>query len=295
MIEDLQNLSCLRELSKTKYKLQNSLFCVPGVFGSPYYFRQLSRQLGLEQSFYSWQQAKLLQDSSSLLTVESIATEYIASLKKIQAQGPYYLAGHSFGGLVAFEMSRQLQASKDEIALVAVIDTVAPVSFQKDKLAKFINHASDFDYLELMREMLKDVFGEMVQLYPENNSRSSTATFEHQLEQMKDIFEVLHAGETIAPKRTFSTFKSNWRAMLYYNPLKTSQIPLMLCSAAERSQGKLIFDEQVLKDSTYGWSQLTDCVEVYQIPGNHSTMLSLPHVQILAARLATRLNQPASV
>ena len=57
-------------------------------------------------------------------SVEAMAVEYLREVKARQPQGPYYLCGYSFGGLVAFEMARRLCESGDEIGLVGLFDTM---------------------------------------------------------------------------------------------------------------------------------------------------------------------------
>src|SRR5690606_37835805 len=44
--------------------------------------------------------------------------------------GPYQLVGHSFGGLVAFEIARQLKNSGDEVENLVILDTAAPQWFE---------------------------------------------------------------------------------------------------------------------------------------------------------------------
>src|SRR6185295_17787735 len=57
-------------------------------------------------------------------TVDAMAAEYLRAVKARQPDGPYYLCGYSFGGLVAFEMARRLWESGDEVALVGLFDTM---------------------------------------------------------------------------------------------------------------------------------------------------------------------------
>ena len=40
----------------------------------------------------------------------------VAALKTVQRHGPYFLVGHSFGAVLAFEMAQQLRAGGDEVA-----------------------------------------------------------------------------------------------------------------------------------------------------------------------------------
>ncbi|HXJ44946.1 MAG TPA: alpha/beta fold hydrolase, partial [Bryobacteraceae bacterium] len=57
-------------------------------------------------------------------SVEAMAAEYLTAVRARQPNGPYYLCGYSFGGLVAFEMARQLSESGDEVGLVGLFDTM---------------------------------------------------------------------------------------------------------------------------------------------------------------------------
>jgi non-ribosomal peptide synthetase component F/thioesterase domain-containing protein/acyl carrier protein len=59
-------------------------------------------------------------------TVEAMTDEYLAAVKTMQPQGPYYLCGHSFGGLVAFELARRLGDGGEEVAFVGLFATLPP-------------------------------------------------------------------------------------------------------------------------------------------------------------------------
>ncbi|WP_137455108.1 thioesterase domain-containing protein [Halomicronema hongdechloris] len=79
-------------------------------------------------------------------------------------------------------------------------------------------------------------------------------------------------------------FKSNVRAMSEYIPqVYPSQIFLFRASDGISRE----FDSQTL-----GWGELC-CgpLEILDIPGDHYTMLHLPHVQVLAERLIYCLGQ----
>src|SRR5690606_14384363 len=55
-------------------------------------------------------------------TVEEMARAYIQEIKELQPEGPYYLAGGCIGGLVAYEMARQLVEGGARIALLLLLD-----------------------------------------------------------------------------------------------------------------------------------------------------------------------------
>lgn len=52
-----------------------------------------------------------------------VAVEYLASIRKVQAQGPYTFAGMCDGAFIAFEMTRMLEADGERVTTLAVIDT----------------------------------------------------------------------------------------------------------------------------------------------------------------------------
>ena len=58
--------------------------------------------------------------------VSVIAGRYLDIIRRYQQQGPYYLCGESFGGVVALEVARLLRKQGEEVGLVAMLDSVAP-------------------------------------------------------------------------------------------------------------------------------------------------------------------------
>jgi acyl transferase domain-containing protein len=54
--------------------------------------------------------------------IDEMAAYYIALLRTYQASGPYLLAGLCAGGVIAFEMARQLQNQGERVAFVGIID-----------------------------------------------------------------------------------------------------------------------------------------------------------------------------
>jgi len=59
-------------------------------------------------------------------SVEEMADEYLTAVRKQQPEGPYFLCGYSFGGLVAFELARRLSSSADKVAFVGLLATLPP-------------------------------------------------------------------------------------------------------------------------------------------------------------------------
>ena len=58
--------------------------------------------------------------------MERLAALYVREVRKQRPHGPYRLCGHSFGGLVVYEMAILLQSAGELVDLVALIDTLHP-------------------------------------------------------------------------------------------------------------------------------------------------------------------------
>ena len=98
-------------------------FCVHGLGGAVLRFKDLARHMAPDQPFYGIQPPGMDGEAPLLHSVEEMAARYIIEMKKVQAEGPYYIGGYSFGGLVAFEMARQLESAGEEVAFLGLLDT----------------------------------------------------------------------------------------------------------------------------------------------------------------------------
>src|SRR3954447_18304276 len=100
-------------------------FCVHAIGGAAHSYRDLALQLGAEQPFYGIQAAGLA-GGQAVDDPPAIAAPYAAAVEAAAPHGPYLLGGWSFGGVVAFEMARQMRQRGRPVALVALLDSSAP-------------------------------------------------------------------------------------------------------------------------------------------------------------------------
>jgi thioesterase domain-containing protein/non-ribosomal peptide synthetase component F len=107
-------------------------FCVHGGGGNVLIYRDLSRHLGSQQPFYGLQALGLDGERAPLQTIEDMATLYVKELRRFQPHGPYYLGGYCMGGTVAYEMAQQLRAQGEEVALLALFDTMNWCNIPRD-------------------------------------------------------------------------------------------------------------------------------------------------------------------
>ena len=101
-------------------------YCVPGAGSDAFSLLDLARAMGPEQPLIALQIPGLYPDERPPESVEAIAALFVERLRARQPHGPYALGGSSFGGVVAFAMAQALHAAGQEVAPLALFDTLAP-------------------------------------------------------------------------------------------------------------------------------------------------------------------------
>jgi len=99
-------------------------FCVHAAGGNVLLYRNLSRHLGADQPFYGLQFPGLDGEQPVLTRIEDMAALYVQEIQSIQRHGPYFLGGYCLGGTIALEMAQQLTKNGEEVAMLALFDTL---------------------------------------------------------------------------------------------------------------------------------------------------------------------------
>lgn len=73
------------------------------------------------------------------MTVPQLASLYVRAIKKHSPDGPYVIAGVSFGGIMAFEIACQLEHSGGAVPGLVILDTILPEAMTRDWLATVQN------------------------------------------------------------------------------------------------------------------------------------------------------------
>jgi thioesterase domain-containing protein/acyl carrier protein len=100
------------------------VFFIHGAGGNVTELFPIARSMAYAGAVFGIQARGLARQQMPHTTVEAMACEYLRAIKAQQPNGPYYLCGYSFGGLVAFEIARRLRESGDEVGLVGLFDTM---------------------------------------------------------------------------------------------------------------------------------------------------------------------------
>jgi amino acid adenylation domain-containing protein len=246
------------------------LFLVHPVGGSVFCYADLAGALGSTRKVFGLQ-SPAGSDNAEPASIEAMAELYNAEIRRIQPVGPYSLCGWSMGGLIAFEMARQLSEQREAIELLAMFDTYPPQARQEADPPTLIRFAA-----ELRRQLDLDL-----QDFDEGFLRLS-----HE-QQWNLILDILVRQGVLAPDqaqqeltRLTNVFGRNMTAMENY-VLAQSRQRIVLFQA---SQGT---NQSNLAEEWSSWA--TGGVEVHVVPGDHYSMIRQPHASVIAAALNCRL------
>ncbi|MEM6401890.1 MAG: amino acid adenylation domain-containing protein, partial [Cyanobacteria bacterium P01_D01_bin.116] len=270
------------------------LFCVPGADGQVFNFYHLARYLGAEQPFYGLQAKALDGESLPLDSIEEIATANIQAIQKVQEVGPYFLAGYSLGGHVAFEMATQLQQMGESVAYVGMLDVTAPTS----EVARYKNNFSHWDDAKWICEMasgIEEILGENLLLKYET---LASLTAEQQINYFKQQLERVGFFPPQTDNKLVSGLLQVFRTrfQIHYVPHQISTTNITLFRAADINfkdiNSEEIKSSEHFQNPAWGWNQFCDGeVEIYTVPGDHLSILSEPHVKTLAEKIQKSLEQ----
>jgi thioesterase domain-containing protein/acyl carrier protein/NRPS condensation-like uncharacterized protein len=245
------------------------LFCIHAVGPSILNYRNLVPYLDANQPIYGLQAQGLDGGQAPLTRIEDMADHYIKEIQMLQPHGPYFLAGHSFGGLVAFEMTRQFHLQGQKVGLLALFDTLSP---------QFQNHTAPFWY--------------QMYIHSSNLSRLNIQNkLSYFLERLQGGIEKLHkkitAGHTLQvqlPENYLRIEDADREALKNYVP-DVYPGEAVIFRAIER-------DPKYYYEPELGWNHLiTGKIEIQEVPGHHLTLILEPRVRVLAEKLQACLNK----
>jgi phthiocerol/phenolphthiocerol synthesis type-I polyketide synthase E len=102
--------------------------------------------------------------------IEEMAKGYVRDICRIQPRGPYYLGGYCLGGTIAYEVAQQLRAKGEEVAVLALFDTLnwcklPPLTFRK-KMSVAVERVKfhSQNYLRLDRTGRREYLHDKIQI-----------------------------------------------------------------------------------------------------------------------------------
>jgi len=251
---------------------KRALFCIHPAGGQVFCYLKLARYLGPEQPVYGLQAQGLDGKQAPHTRVEDMATHYIKEIRNIQPDGPYLLAGYSFGGTVAFEMAQQLYAQGQEVAMLALFDAYSPTLKPNPALTWSQWFSIYWRNMTQLESKEKWVYAlKRVQNYLETKFPNFYNSY---LRSQRDLSEEFYSNLTKVHRQMFKDY-----------------VPQVYSS-----RGTLLRTREQLPKFSYepqlGWGELiSGGLERYEIVGPHEALMREPYVRVLAEKLQACLNQ----
>jgi len=246
-------------------------------------YLDLARCVGLDQPFYAIQDPSLLGTMPPFESIEHMAEHYVQCIRGAQSSGPYLLGGWSYGGLVAFEMARQLTAAGEEVALLAILDSGTP-----EMEREFERRSDDAALLAILaHEMyLPVVAAELRQLEPEQRLQFVADYMDRAGLVFDDAREVV--------RRQLEIFKYRNRATQGYDPGPyAGSISLFVAGDRQPNEEE---QAEAFPDLIEGWRRLAlGGLDVFSVPGAHHEIGREPNVRVLAGQLRSCIDRALEV
>ncbi len=249
------------------------LFFVHPIGGNVLCYFELARRLGTDQPFFGLQAPGLEGECIPVSNMEAMASPYIEAIRAVQPSGPYLLGGWSLGGVVAFEMARQLREAGQEVSLLIAIDSEAP---NRNGIPARID---DLEMLsEFLENLTRDLGSERGVPLKRFRGLSLEQAWPVALQELRrnPSFPREIGDERI--RALWNVYRANYVAFLTYIP-RPSPDRLLLIRAAE-----------ACLDPTLGWGGLAlGGVNAASVKGDHFTVLRGEGARMAAEQIRAAL------
>jgi amino acid adenylation domain-containing protein len=232
-----------------------AFYFVHGLGGTVMRFHELSRHM-TDRPFLCFQAQGIDGALPVLDRVEAMADLYCEHLRKAQPEGPYYLGGYSFGGLVAVEMARRLAEAGQEVALLALVDTYFVSQRENSSLVgRFFSLSLDQKLAYMKKRATRYGRG---------------------IKRRIDALSLPAAVKAV--REACAVAEGNYRPSNF-------SVPMTLFRAREKAL-------RGLDGAANGWRKYAlGGLEIQEVDGDHGNILNEPNVRQLAGMLRARLDQ----
>jgi acyl transferase domain-containing protein/thioesterase domain-containing protein len=247
-------------------------FLVAGMFGNVMNLRHLAQLIGSDRPFYGLQARGLFGDQQPHETFEEMAKDYIAEMLTVQSEGPFILGGFSGGGITAFEIAKQLKAMGHEVAQVIFLDTPLP----------FNEPLSSVDRMSIHWQNVRKKGAGYFTEWAKNRYQWELQKFRG---RFKEVDQGKEAHDFQSERMEIAFYKSLGRYNIEPQNIKATLFRPKLDVRYRLSGGRVTNEDRQVIYEDNGWPSYVGDLDVYEVPGNHDSMVLEPNVRVLAVKL----------
>ena len=246
------------------------LFMIHPLGGEILCYRDLAIHLGSDQPVYGLRPQGIDGKQPLLLRVEDMAAKYLREMQTIQPQGPYFVGGYSFGGIVAYEIAQQIRSQGQEVALLAMLDTCRPgyerrLSFKR-RILLHINN--------IFRRGHK---------YIAHKAKGWYKQFHYNTKQVCNHYFPTGSHVILPEDKKYLEISNAHKQALNTYVFRPYVGKLTLFRTRDENRTEAIGLEY---DSHFGWGEIVmGDLDIKYIPGSHLSLLNEPNVRVLAKQV----------
>lgn len=261
------------------------LFCAPVGGGSAFYYRTLAAHIDPAQPLYVFEPIGMSGIHEPHETLEEMAAYYISTMRTVQPHGPYSLCGLSFGGIVAYEMARQLTAAGEKVGCLILFDSLAP-GFSR------VEETSLFKRMDHVRRKVVYKVGSYLQdmsAWPTASDRSRYvySRIVERIQEQKNgkPWKSLYVNPAYAelPDVFQKVKQAERRARNQYRPEGYSGRAILIRARLQKPGFKV--------EPLLGWAGLATDIKIIETPGTHYSLLEEPCVRVTVKHVLQALKE----
>lgn len=215
-------------------------------------------------------------------SVEEIAEKYIKVIRRIQPQGKYNIVGWSTGGVIAFEMIRQLEQINKQVGIVVLFDSMLEMeNIEKDRFTletekKFAEYfLIDKEIKEKVNKesRITSIWTSIVEHFEENkiNIEAIKECIPNDVRHVTSFYEKSNISEVIY---NFNIIRTLDYSRENYIPINKVDAQIFLFKATES-----------IELDPNDWNRYCEkTIQFEEVEGDHFTIFKSPNVKELAER-----------
>ena len=268
-----------------------TLFLVHGMDGDVGHWRPLIEHLGSDIDVYGLKLPEIAGTYQPFSSLEAMAAYHVEWIYQTQPDGPYHIAGYSFGGRVALEIAQQLVSAGRPVGLLVAIDSgpfpQSKYDWKSFSLYRFITNLYNWLADDLLKTPLRELL-DRVRLKIKTSARrmgllSSDLPASSPLHSLHSWLDLEHL-----PDQRRSLIETNYLAWQSYLP---RAYPGRVTLFRARTRPLL---HSLSPD--LGWAEIArEGVDIRVVAGHHWSIMVEPNVQNLADQLRTCLKEAEPV
>lgn len=268
-----------------------ALFLVHSVAGELTWVPHLLEGLHPGQPVSAFAAPGLNADAPLFTSLEAMAAAYLCGVRAQQPHGPYLLGGYSMGGVVAFEMARQLEACGEHAELLVLVDSFAPCAERASSIASWSRNGL---LMQVVANQLALQWSAGELLPPE--VLPSTPYSEHSVVAARHLLahaRTRHTFETLQPylRRCQTVMRAHSQLLADYRPRPLAAPPKSVLFRAtlgligRDSKLKLPQLPDAQRAPRHGWEALLPALASVDIDEEHFLMGSRETMRRIGAEL----------